>query len=476
MNFTNPTNRLALLFFTIVASAPVQKLSAQSSATTQYIDQYTDLAESEMIRTGVPAAISLAQGILESQSGQGWLVEHSHNHFGVKCKSDWTGPTIGYDDDHKNECFRVYQTDDSSWRDHSDFLVNTPRYAFLFYLQPSDYKAWAMGLQKAGYATDKHYADRLIQTIEKYGLEASTDKVLATGKGRPERDFAAMLDRKVDADRRARGIQPAPRPTPVASKAVKTSPSLYPEGVFRINGKEVLYLPAGTQLISIAEKYHIRLSRLVSINELPADVLREDQLVYIQKKAKRGASAVHQVATGETLRSIAQKEGVQLKWLRRFNGLPGDQPLAVGSTLYLEGYAPSGATGASPKGPETKRGFFARLFSPHQRVKTGPASPRSGAPVQPSPAAPQAAEVVSSGNPAPADPTVQSPVTREIPGEKSPQPAPAAAPETYQVEKGDTLYGISRKYNIPVASLQKWNGIEGNHIRIGQKLIIQTNH
>lgn len=445
----------------ICAWVPVQKLYGQSSATTQYIDRYKDLAESEMIRTGVPAAISLAQGILESQSGQGWLVEHSHNHFGVKCKSDWTGPTIGYDDDHKNECFRVYQTDDSSWRDHSDFLMTTPRYAFLFYLPPSDYKAWAMGLKKAGYATDKHYADRLIQTIERYGLEQYTDKVVAMGKGRPQRDFADMLNQKVAADRRAQGIQPARAAAPATAAVTKKNSSQYPEGIFRINGKRVLYLPEGTELISVAETYHIRLSRLVSFNELPGDVLKRDQLVYLQKKAKRGASAIHQVTAGETLETVAQKEGVQLKWLRRFNGLSGDQLLVAGEDLYLEGYRPEDAT-ARTKESGKRKGFFARLFSPREPEKAERVVSSSA------PQTPPAADPASSGDKARLNASAEPPTPHQ-----SGQPA---TPATYEVEKGDTLYGISKKYKVPVTSLQQWNGIEGNNIQVGQKLIIQTNN
>jgi LysM repeat protein len=475
VNFTNPSTRLAFFFFMAGVWAPATTLRAQSdqpaSVTIQYIEHYKDIAESEMIRTGVPAAISLAQGILESQSGQGWLVEHSHNHFGVKCKSDWTGPTISYDDDRKNECFRSYLTDDSSWRDHSDFLMNNPRYAFLFNLDPSDYKAWATGLKSAGYATDRRYADRLIQTIERYHLEQYTDKVVAMGKGQPQRDFATMLDRKIEADRRARGIQPT-EPAATSTPAVaQQNTSGYPRGVFRINGKRVVYLRAGTQLISVAETYHVRLSRLVSYNELQGDVLKQDQLVYLQKKATRGASPVHQVTAGETPGTVAQKEGIQLKWLRRFNRLSKDQQLRAGTNLYLEGYAPSGESGVSQSAPEAKKGFFARLFSRRSAAAPVARSQSAGTTTAARPLAvypPQSADTASEAQ-------------VSLSSGSTPQTARPAADEatqtaTYQVEKGDTLYGISRKYNVPVASLQKWNGIEGNNIRVGQKLIIQANH
>lgn len=456
MKLTNPKIRLAFFFCMLIACVPASKLSAQSEATEQYIQQYQAIAEAEMARTGVPAAVSLAQGILESQSGQGWLVLHSHNHFGVKCKNNWAGPTIGYDDDRKNECFRVYQTDDSSWRDHSDFLKNTPRYAFLFYLNPADYKAWAMGLKSAGYATDKHYADRLIKTIETYHLEQYTDQVLARGKGKPQNDFAQMLNKKVDADRRALGVSPSPVVVETTASASSKDAMIYPAGVFRINGKQVVYLTAGTQLITVAEKHHIRLSRLVSFNDLKSDVLPESMLVYLQKKGKTGARPVHEVVAGETLEGIAQTEGIQLKWLRRFNGLSTDQAPVAGTKLYLKDYAPDGKVA---KDSGKKKGFFARLFSGRKaapvvsstsgRTTAAPAPAQTGELIQP------ASQTSHPGMPAVADAVTQT---------------------TYEVKKGDTLYGISRKYDVPVATLRKWNHLAGDQIQVGQTLILKTNN
>lgn len=439
----------------LLACAPYSRLLAQSQpqsqVTEQYIDQYKGIAEQEMARTGVPAAVSLAQGILESQSGTGWLVLHSHNHFGVKCKNDWTGPTIGYDDDRKNECFRVYRTDDSSWRDHSDFLASNPRYAFLFYLDPSDYKAWAMGLKKAGYATDKRYAERLIQTIETYHLEQYTDRVLAMGKGAPAGSFADILDRKVNADRRAMGLPGTP--PPADSDVEDTSPvSPYPAGTFSVNGRRVIYLPSGTQLITVAEKYHIRLSRLVSYNDLHTDVLPAGMLVFLQRKAKTGAHAMHRLASGETLQTVSQEEGMQLKWLCRFNGLSASDAPPSGTLLYLQGDAPQES--AQPK----KRGFLARLFSKDR------------------PAAAPASAVTAQ---APRDPATEVPAKDPptVPGQPAQPAQPAAAQAgTYEVKKGDTLYGISRKYDVPVTSIRAWNHLENDQIKVGQKLIVETNH
>lgn len=458
MKLTNLTARLAFFFLLPLIAGPVIHLSAQSSVTEQYILKYKDIAESEMVRTGVPAAISLAQGILESQSGQGWLVTHSHNHFGVKCKNGWTGPSIDHDDDRRNECFRVYASDDSSWRDHSDFLRTTPRYAFLFYLDPADYKAWAVGLRKAGYATDKHYADRLIKTIETYHLERYSQQVLAMGKGRPESDFQAMLDRKVARDRAAAGIPevqetPQTRAAPAEDKA-----SAYPAGEFHINGRRVVYLPGGTQLIAVAEQHHIRLSRLVSNNELQGDVLPQAMLIYLQKKRKTGVTATHRVAAGETLRNIAQREGIQLKWLCRFNHLGKDDAPAAGTLLYLTDYAPEEP---SPEAGEKKRGFLARLFSGHKSSRALPSSRKE---VGQTPAS-----VASSSETAP-EPAAEQPGNPRPPAVSRKE----ASSLTYEVKQGDTLYGIAREYKVPLDSLRKWNGIEGDTIQAGQKLIIKT--
>ncbi len=143
---------------------------AQSESTVVYIEQYKKIAVQEMKRTGIPASITLAQGILESNSGESNLAKKFNNHFGIKCKSDWKGETTFQDDDTKQECFRVYPTALASFKDHSDFLKNRPNYAALFTLDPVDDSAWAYGLKKAGYATATDYPRRLLKIIDDYEL------------------------------------------------------------------------------------------------------------------------------------------------------------------------------------------------------------------------------------------------------------------------------------------------------------------
>ena len=144
----------------------------------EYIATYKDIAMVEMQRYGIPASITLAQAILESGSGQGRLARHARNHFGIKCHYDWEGDTITHDDDAKGECFRKYEHPEASFEDHSQFLVNRSRYAFLFTLKAGDYKGWAYGLKKAGYATDPGYPQKLLLLIKKYELHQYDTEVL----------------------------------------------------------------------------------------------------------------------------------------------------------------------------------------------------------------------------------------------------------------------------------------------------------
>jgi flagellum-specific peptidoglycan hydrolase FlgJ len=145
--------------------------------TEDYINYYSSIAMDEMIQFGIPASITLAQGILESGAGKGRLAVQANNHFGIKCH-DWTGKKIFHDDDKKQECFRKYDNPEYSYRDHSIFLSNRGRYSFLFDLKKDDYKKWARGLKKAGYATDPKYSQKLIDLIERYELYKYDNKVL----------------------------------------------------------------------------------------------------------------------------------------------------------------------------------------------------------------------------------------------------------------------------------------------------------
>lgn len=167
------------------SSAPVFK-----SQTERYIYKYAPIAKNEMKLYGIPASITLAQGILESGSGQGALTQKSNNHFGIKCNG-WEGAKVYHDDDRAQECFRKYKDPKYSFRDHSLFLSQRQRYAFLFTYRKDDYKAWARGLKKAGYATDPRYPEKLISLVERYNLDRFDDQVLGNSsrKGRPKQNI-----------------------------------------------------------------------------------------------------------------------------------------------------------------------------------------------------------------------------------------------------------------------------------------------
>lgn len=300
-----------ILFVTITASAQ------QSDKVVAYISQYRGIAVEEMQRTGVPAAIKLAQAILESNAGDGELCKRSNNHFGIKCKTGYDGPYVLYDDDRPQERFVKYEHPESSFRDHSDFLKNRDRYAFLFRLDPTDYKAWAYGLKQAGYATNPRYPQLIISLIERYNLEEYT--LIALGKKEMPEDMKALMAAEKEAT--------AP---PVPAK-------LYPSGDFMINQTKVIFVKKGTGYASIASRYNIPEARLYLYNDLPENQQpQKDALVFLQLKRTEGKQALHEVAPGESLYDIAQEEGVRLESLLKYNNLTKFASPAIGSKLYLQ--------------------------------------------------------------------------------------------------------------------------------------------
>jgi LysM repeat protein len=321
------------LFFSLLLVAIIS-FAQQSEVVKNYIYTYKELAVAEMKRTGVPAAITLAQGIHESGAGQSWLVKQSNNHFGIKCKSNWTGEAVYHDDDARQECFRKYPTANDSYKDHSDFLKNGQRYAFLFQLDPEDYSAWAHGLKKAGYATNPKYPQILIKTIEEYGLQHYS--MIGLGKipdkanemtGGPVAEETAAQNNTTSAP-----VDPA---APVTMPA-ETKPN-YPEGVFMINETKVMFIKKGQSFLSIAKQHKVDLSKLFEFNELyRTEVSDKDQLLYLQRKRKTGADEFHIVKKGETLSDIAQVQGIRLESLKELNWLRNGEMPAIGEKLSLK--------------------------------------------------------------------------------------------------------------------------------------------
>ncbi len=170
-----------------------------NSFTVDYIGKYKNIAIKKMVEYKIPASITLAQGILESGNGLSTLARKSNNHFGIKCHSNWKGKKVYHDDDRKQECFRKYKNPEGSFDDHSKFLTTRGRYTFLFDLKPGDYKAWAKGLKKAGYATDRKYPSKLISFIENFDLDAYDDLVIHQKRIKKDRKRQERKDAIVDS-------------------------------------------------------------------------------------------------------------------------------------------------------------------------------------------------------------------------------------------------------------------------------------
>jgi LysM repeat protein len=321
-----------LLFLLIIG---VNLFAQKSSDVLDYINTYKELAISEMKRTGIPAAIKIAQGIHETMAGQSDLVKKSNNHFGIKCKSNWVGEKVYHDDDALGECFRSYPTAIDSYMDHSDFLKNSPRYSFLFQIDPTDFESWAYGLKKAGYATNIRYSQLLIKLIRDYNLQDYT--LIALGRIKDDPDFLASNKNANTHKLESPGINFADRIDEVEKE------KLYPSGAFQINNTKVIYVKANTALLSVAEEFDVPLTRLLDFNDLQKDneILSKGQLVFLQRKRKTGSSEFHILKSGESLYEVSQAEGIRFESLLQYNHLSHDMQPAEGEKLYLQSAGPS---------------------------------------------------------------------------------------------------------------------------------------
>lgn len=288
-------------FFLLLLSCVVAMLPAQrrNQAYEDYIKKYRKIAVEEMERYHIPASITLAQGLLESGAGRSTLARKSNNHFGIKCGSRWEGRTVRHDDDARNECFRAYKHPRDSYEDHSKFLRTGARYAFLFRLKITDYKGWARGLKKAGYATDPRYADRLIDIIELYDLD--------------------KYDRKG-------GLKWAEE---------------FPDPHQPYLANELLYIVArrGDTFESLSKEMGISKKKIRKYNELPKDYkFQGGEIVYLEKKRSRATKdhICYTVRPGDSMYSISQKFGVRLSCLYKMNNMKPESPAPkVGEILRL---------------------------------------------------------------------------------------------------------------------------------------------
>ncbi len=390
-------------------------LSAQiTQAKLDYIDKFKYIAIEEMQHHGIPASITLAQGILESNSGKSPLATEANNHFGIKCHKEWTGRGYYYDDDKANECFRIYDNAEHSYRDHSEFLKTRSRYAFLFELKSDDYKSWARGLKSAGYATNPQYAELLIKSIEELELHRfdhrkHQEEVLASRHRKEKEVPLPSVKQERPPATQASSVPAAPAPL-----------AAFPE-YFIFNGIKAIRWE-GHSLAQIAAHYRSTESLLREYNDLAADEQPEPgENIYLQPKRKRAEAEFHKVAAAQSLRDIAQLHGIRLARLLELNRLSAGEQVAIGETLYL------------------------RKQNPQK-----PATAKASATVESGRAAEASMESLKKESPAPLN--------------------QSSVPAVYTVQEKETLYGIGRRFGIPVAEIIHLNALTGTELKPGQQL------
>ncbi|OFX27916.1 MAG: hypothetical protein A2033_01900 [Bacteroidetes bacterium GWA2_31_9] len=301
-------NKLYLFFAFLIfinLSTFAQKSDSKISRE-DYLKTYKDIAIAEMKRSGIPASITLSQGMLESDNGNSSLAKKAKNHFGIKCHNSWEGEKFIQDDDTKDECFRKYKNDEESFKDHTDFLVNGSRYKFLFDSKSVDYKEWAEGLKKAGYATNPKYPEMLIKIIEDNELYKFDDK---------------------DA---AKNIQLANIDNVYLSSGNRE--------IFLTNRIKCIKVRQGDTFFKISKELDIMLWQLYKYNDLDKDSkLSIGQTLYIQPKRSKAEAKfeTHTVAQGETMQTISQLYGVKLKKLYKKNNLAVGAEIKVGDVVNL---------------------------------------------------------------------------------------------------------------------------------------------
>ena len=314
---------LALLFSPVLFAQSVQE---------QYIQTYSQIAVEEMLRSGVPASITLAQGLLESGSGQSRLATEGNNHFGIKCHKGWTGRSMKHDDDARNECFRVYDSPEQSFRDHSDFLRYRDRYKFLFDLERTDYQGWAYGLKQAGYATDPKYAGKLIKYIEDYNLTRFDLVSVEEEAALPEAPHKIEEPVAVSSVRSA-----GPGEDPVLPNEDFHFPLT--RALFSLNGVPFVYAMEGESYSSLAKYYHLFKWEILRYNDVSKDkVLDAGTVVYLQSKKNQAPEGLEMYIVsedGEDFHAICQRFGVKEKAILKLNGFDTPVRLQEGDEIKL---------------------------------------------------------------------------------------------------------------------------------------------
>ena len=312
-------SKTLILILTCLTGTSFGQQSEYDAAVIKYIMTYSPIAVKEMQLYKIPASITLAQGIFESNAGRSKLAVEANNHFGIKCHKEWRGDKFYQDDETKNECFRKYNDPEESYRDHSWFLSQRDRYKSLFSLDITDYKGWAYSLKIAGYATNPKYPERLIKTIENYQLFRFDDPgYLAV--------FIDSLSVKKDTS--------SPKPDTVFPEVLYEGPQKHT--IYTINNLQLTMALKGDSWKKLSRLFHIREGRLYKFNDLKKGAgLVAGQLVYLEKKRNKGPVSWIIIKQGETMYTISQRNGIRLKKLYKLNDMRPGTPVRAGQKLLL---------------------------------------------------------------------------------------------------------------------------------------------
>ncbi len=320
---------LSLLFSVLFFAS----LSAKVRQTREeYVERYKSIAIAHMERYGIPASITMAQGILESDSGNSLLSTSSNNHFGIKCKKSWTGDRVYHDDDAKGECFRAYPSVEASYQDHAVFLDQSPRYDSLFAYPSDDYRSWARGLKAAGYATAPDYAERLVKIIESMKLylldKEEGSKIYTAAKHAAVNTEAWFESNTAVSDEQI---------NPNAFRVTVNSHRGY--GVYRTNHTFYIVAKEGDTFQKLGEIFQISAQNLRKFNDLPKTAEpRKGDVVYIERKKTQWLGNVmqHKVVRDENLYSLAQSYGIRQKSLAKLNRLRPNEDVRKGEIIRLK--------------------------------------------------------------------------------------------------------------------------------------------
>jgi LysM repeat protein len=465
----------------ILLLMPFMSFAKVEATVEEYIQQYREIAIREMKQYGIPASITLAQGILESGMGTSILATKGNNHFGIKCHETWTGATMKHTDDAPNECFRVYKHAEESYIDHSIFLTTRPRYAFLFELNKCDYRAWAHGLKKAGYATNPKYPQMLIDCIERNQLYVYDDENSSlaqmenrryTIKEKEKEELIALDGKAAPVAKTNTGIKVSV-PAPTSQGTVKANTSA--TGIVFFNNKvKTVRAKKGQTPKMIADEFNISVKKFCEYNDITAmSEIKEGQLLYLQPKKKKSKSKTHLVLKHENLWLISQLYAINLDKLYERNLLSYGEEPAEGALIYLNKTAPRKpklrpeGKNFVPQDPQAVEVHINPVKDSEKTVVYKNSLPTPKPPVENTPAKPQ-----PQSNPTIGDVLKQSsePSTTNFPNNDNKSFGDQYV--RHLVIKGDTLYNISKRYGVSIEQIKFWNNLIDGSIKLGQELKI----